>query len=152
MPKPFNQSKYEEAQIKEIKERMRQFPKGKFYFEIGGKFMHDRHAASVLPGFDPESKVRILQKLDIEYDIIFCINSPEIASKRIWKKGETYEQSVLNKLKEIEEAGLPTPQISVNLYQGEEATDEIHRQTHPKRIQILYKKLHPMDIQKILIK
>ena len=125
MTKPFNSHKYIEKQFSEISERLNKFPNGKLYFEIGGKFLFDRHAASVLPGFDPESKIKIIQKVAKEFDIIFCINSQEIESGRVWEADKTYEQSLFSMIEELEKKDLPKPKIAINLYKDEPKTLEI---------------------------
>jgi uncharacterized protein (UPF0371 family) len=124
MKKAFDGTMYIESQAEMIRQRLDKFPRGKLYFEVGGKFLYDGHAERVLPGYDPESKIKILQSFDKDFEIIFCISSPDIQNKRIWKQGENYQQSVLSKLTRIESKGLPKPHISVNLYQEEADTKE----------------------------
>lgn len=77
----FDGAKYIELQATAIRERMSQF-KGRLYLEIGGKFLHDPHAARVLPGFDAESKKKIFGLLASDADIIFCMNYKDIVENR----------------------------------------------------------------------
>ncbi len=59
----------------------------KLYLEFGGKLMHDMHAARVLPGYDPNVKIRLLQKLKDKAEIVLCIFLGDIERKkcaRIW--------------------------------------------------------------------
>ncbi|MFX1537550.1 MAG: DUF1846 domain-containing protein [Promethearchaeota archaeon] len=121
MKTPFNAKKYFKLQSAAIKERLFKFS-GKLYFEIGGKFINDEHAARVLPGFDAHVKVKIIKDLSVPFEIIFCISSKDIKEGRVWKNGETYEQTILRKLDEISKIGFPKPFIVINLYEAEAKT------------------------------
>jgi uncharacterized protein (UPF0371 family) len=121
----FDQEKYLKLQTDAIISRLRYFTKGKLYFEIGGKFLYDEHAERVIPGFDPLAKVKIIEKLGKDFDIILCINSKEIEAGRIWKPGTDYEHTLLNLLTNIKLFKLPKPFIAVNLYQNQEKTNKI---------------------------
>lgn len=84
--------------------------------------MYDAHAKRVLPGFDPKAKIKVLNKLQKNFDIIVCLNSPDIQNHRIWKRGETYQESALKFLKKIEKETGIKPQISINLFAEEPDT------------------------------
>jgi uncharacterized protein (UPF0371 family) len=68
----FNNEKYLHEQTAAILERVNQF-NNKLYLEFGGKLLFDYHAARVLPGFDPNIKMRLLQKIRDKIDVILCI-------------------------------------------------------------------------------
>ena len=68
----FDNEKYLQEQSKEILERAAQFD-NKLYLEFGGKLIFDFHASRILPGFDPNVKIKLLQKLKDSIDIIICI-------------------------------------------------------------------------------
>lgn len=121
MKTPFNAEKYFEIQSKAINERLSKF-KGKLYLEIGGKFIRDEHASRVLPGFDAGVKVGIVKELGVPFEILFCISSKDIKEGRTWKNGESYEQTIRKRLKEIREIGFPQPHIVINLYEAEPKT------------------------------
>jgi uncharacterized protein (UPF0371 family) len=135
---PFNAQKYFRLQTDAIKERLSKFP-GKLYFEIGGKFANDEHAARVLPGFDPKVKVKILKNLHIPLDIIFCINSKDIKEGRVWKNGESYEETILKRLGEFVKLGFPKPLIVINLYEDEPKTKAFEKLLFSKGY-IVYKR------------
>ncbi len=78
----FDNEKYLEEQSKAILERINLF-KGKLYLEFGGKLLYDYHAARVLPGYDCNIKIKLLQELKDKIDIILCIYSGDIAKGRI---------------------------------------------------------------------
>ena len=73
--KGFDNAKYLETQSAKILERVAMFG-DKLYLEFGGKLVHDKHAMRVLPGFDENAKIKLLQKLKDQAEIIICIYSP----------------------------------------------------------------------------
>ena len=82
-------------QSQQIKERIAQFG-GKLYLEFGGKLFDDYHASRVLPGFEPDSKIRMLQQLKNEAEIIITINADDIQlNKTRGDLGITYDNDVL---------------------------------------------------------
>ena len=81
MKKGFNNEKYVEIQSKRIKEKINEFDK--LYLEFGGKLFDDYHASRVLPGFEPDSKIKMLSELKDITEIIICINAKDIERKKI---------------------------------------------------------------------
>ncbi len=79
MKKGFNNEKYVEIQSKKIKEKIKKFDK--LYLEFGGKLFDDYHASRVLPGFEPDSKIKMLLELKDITEIIMCINAKDIERK-----------------------------------------------------------------------
>ena len=78
----FDSQKYIELQSARIRERIDQFG-GKLYLEFGGKLFDDFHASRVLPGFEPDSKVRMLQQLKEDVEIVIAINAADIEKSKI---------------------------------------------------------------------
>ena len=78
----FNNEKYLTEQTTAILERVNQF-NDKLYLEFGGKLLYDYHASRVLPGFDPNVKMRLLQKLKDKIDVILCIHAGAIERKKM---------------------------------------------------------------------
>ena len=68
----FDNQRYLAEQSQAILERMQQVG-GKLHLEFGGKLLFDYHAARVLPGFDPNVKMRLLQQLASQTEIILCV-------------------------------------------------------------------------------
>ena len=81
LQKGFENEKYLREQAKAILEKANKF-ENKLYLEFGGKLLYDFHAARVLPGFDPNAKMRLLQKIQNKADILLCIYSGDIKEKR----------------------------------------------------------------------
>ena len=95
MKKGFDSEKYLLIQTEKILERIDHFG-GKLYLEFGGKLFDDFHAARVLPGFEPDSKIKMLSKLKDRAEIIMAINSSDIAKNKVRADlGITYDVDVL---------------------------------------------------------
>ena len=79
----FDSEKYIEEQSKYILERIHQGEGDRLYLEFGGKLVHDRHAMRVLPGFDQNAKIKLLQKLKDQAEVIICIYAGDIMTSKI---------------------------------------------------------------------
>jgi len=77
----FDNEKYMKEQTSEILERVNKFG-DKLYLEFGGKLLYDYHASRVLPGYDPNIKMRLLQQLKDRADILLCIYAGAIETKK----------------------------------------------------------------------
>ena len=92
----FNNEKYLREQTSKILERVNQFG-DKLYLEFGGKLLYDYHAARVLPGYEPNVKMRLLQQLKENADILLCIYAGDIERKKIRADfGITYDSEAFN--------------------------------------------------------
>ncbi|MCK4671767.1 MAG: DUF1846 family protein, partial [Candidatus Aegiribacteria sp.] len=78
----FDNEKYLEEQSREILSRV-QNSDSLLYLEFGGKLMYDHHASRVLPGYDPNVKIRLLEKLRDRAEIILCIYAGDIEKRKI---------------------------------------------------------------------
>ena len=78
----FDNSKYIELQTARIRERIHQFG-GKLYLEFGGKLFDDYHASRVLPGFEPDTKIRMLKSMVDDIEIILVINANHIEHSKV---------------------------------------------------------------------
>src|SRR4030042_1631665 len=97
MPSPigFDNEKYLAEQEAAILERVRRFD-NKLYLEFGGKILYDMHASRVLPGFDPNVKMRLLQKLADKSEVVLCIYAGDIERKKVRADfGITYDADAL---------------------------------------------------------
>jgi uncharacterized protein (UPF0371 family) len=77
----FDSEKYLAEQSAAILDRVKKFD-NKLYLEFGGKLIYDYHAARVLPGFDPDAKIRLLQKLADKSEVVLCIYAGDIERKK----------------------------------------------------------------------
>ena len=91
----FDNEKYLEEQSREILSRV-QSSDSRLYLEFGGKLMYDKHASRVLPGYDPNVKIRLLEKLRDRAEIILCIYAGDIEKRKIRGDfGITYDADAL---------------------------------------------------------
>ena len=104
----FDNEKYQKIQSEHIKERISQF-EGKLYLELGGKLFDDHHASRVLPGFLPDSKLRMFQKLSDSIEIVIVISATDIEkNKKRADLGITYDEDVLRLRGEFQNRGFTT--------------------------------------------
>ncbi|HRU41630.1 MAG TPA: DUF1846 family protein, partial [Candidatus Diapherotrites archaeon] len=91
----FSNEKYLQMQSEKIMERI-EFFGGKLYLEFGGKLFDDYHASRVLPGFEPDSKIKMLLQLKDKVEIVIAISADDIErSKRRGDFGITYDQDIM---------------------------------------------------------
>ena len=92
----FSAEKYIEEQSKYILERIQQGGGDRLYLEFGGKLVQDKHAMRVLPGFDENAKIKLLQKMKDQAEIIICVYSGDITTNKTRADfGITYDLEVL---------------------------------------------------------
>ena len=102
----FDNEKYVKMQSEHIRERINKFG-GKLYLEFGGKLFDDYHASRVLPGFAPDSKVKMLMKLKDQAEIVIVVNASDIEKNKIrGDLGITYDLDVLRLIDAFRGIGL----------------------------------------------
>ena len=133
MKKGFNNKKYVEIQSKRIKEKINEFDK--LYLEFGGKLFDDYHASRVLPGFEPDAKIKMLCELRDIAEIIICINAKDIERKKIRADyGITYDMEVLRLIDEFQNLGLSVNSVVITLYSGKESSKKFRNQLEKRNI------------------
>ena len=123
MRRGFDNEKYLELQETRIKERIAQFG-GKLYLEFGGKLFDDYHASRVLPGFEPDSKFRLLKNLREDVEIIIAINAGHIEKNKA--RGDldiTYDEDVLRLADVFRGEGFRIAAVVLTQYAGQPAAD-----------------------------
>lgn len=101
----FDREKYIELQSRHIQERREELG-GKLYLEMGGKLFDDMHASRVLPGFAPDNKIAMLEKIRDEVEILICINAKDLERHKIRADlGISYEDDVLRLVDVFRERG-----------------------------------------------
>jgi uncharacterized protein (UPF0371 family) len=117
----FDNEKYLDEQTKSILERVSSFD-NKLYLEFGGKLLFDYHAARVLPGFDPNVKMRLLQKLKDSAEILICIYAGDIERKKIRADfGITYDADALKLIDDLREWNLPIRGVVITRFDNQPA-------------------------------
>ncbi len=120
----FDNDKYLQLQSEKILERIGSFG-GKLYVEFGGKLFDDFHASRVLPGFEPDSKVRMLLKLKEKTEIIFAINAAAIEQNKMRSDiGITYDMDILRLMDKLSEIGLYVGSVVITQYNHEPSADK----------------------------
>ncbi len=117
----FDNEKYQTIQSEHIKERISQFD-GKLYLELGGKLFDDHHASRVLPGFLPDSKLRMFQKISDSIEIVIVISATDIEkNKKRADLGITYDEDVLRLREEFQGRGFMVGSVVITHYNGQPA-------------------------------
>ncbi len=123
MKKGFNNEKYCKIQSEHIKERIAQFG-NKLYLELGGKLFDDYHASRVLPGFEPDSKLRMLSQLTDKAEIVIVISAVDIEKNKVRQDlGITYDMDVLRLRDAFEGRGFKVGSVCITHYNGQASAD-----------------------------
>ncbi len=123
----FSSEKYAQLQSQKIRDRIGQFG-GKLYLEFGGKLFDDYHASRVLPGFEPDSKVKMLMQLKSDAEIVIVINADAIEkSKRRGDLGITYDQDVLRLIDAFTEIGLYVGSVCITQFKGQALAEKFEQ-------------------------
>ena len=123
MRQGFDNAKYLSMQSEHILSRIDQFG-GKLYLEFGGKLFDDYHASRVLPGFEPDSKVRMLMQLKDKAEIVIAINASDIEKNKVrGDLGITYDLDVLRLIDAFRAIGLYVGSVVLTQYRGQSVAD-----------------------------
>ena len=117
----FDNDLYITTQSQHIRERIGQFG-GKLYLEFGGKLFDDFHASRVLPGFAPDSKIRMLIQLKEQAEIVIVINANDIEKNKVrGDLGITYDLDVLRLIDAFRSFGLYVGSVVLTRWQEQPA-------------------------------
>ena len=123
----FDSIKYNQLQSQSIKERISRFG-GKLYLEFGGKLFDDYHASRVFPGFEPDSKVKMLLEMKDEVEVVIAISADDIErSKRRGDLGITYDEDTLRLIDAFRGIGLYVGSVVITHYRGQKAGDKFRQ-------------------------
>ena len=119
----FDNDKYLKMQSEHIMERIGKFD-NKLYLEFGGKLFDDFHASRVLPGFEPDSKLRMLLQLKEQAEIVIVISASDIEKNKIrGDLGITYDLDVLRLIDLFREMSLYVGSVVITQYAGQASAD-----------------------------
>lgn len=119
--KGFDNDAYLRMQSEHIRERISKFG-GKLYLEFGGKLFDDYHASRVLPGFQPDSKIRMLSQLKEDVEIVLVINAGDIEKNKIrGDLGITYDMDVLRLIDAFRGYGLYVGSVVLTRFDGQKS-------------------------------
>jgi uncharacterized protein (UPF0371 family) len=139
----FDTQKYLDAQTRAILDRVKESGK-KLYLEFGGKLCYDYHAARVLPGYDPEAKVKMFQRLKKDMTIVVRFDF-----------GLTYDQQTLKDISDIRERDIPVHGVVITRFEGEERAVKFRRRLENLGIKVYVHreiKGYPNDIDLVVSK
>ena len=134
----FDNNKYLKIQSEHIRERINQFG-DKLYLEFGGKLFDDYHAARVLPGFAPDSKLQMLLQLSDMAEIVIVISASDIEKNKVrGDLGITYDVDVLRLIEEFEKKGLYVGSVVITQYTGQHAAELFKTRLEKKGRKVYY--------------
>lgn len=138
MQTAFDNDKYIRIQSEHIRERIAQFG-NKLYLEMGGKLFDDMHASRVLPGFMPDSKLRMLTQLQDSLEIIIVISALDIERNKVRQDlGITYDEDVLRLREEFALRGFLVSSVVITHYSGQRSADSYRQRLERKGICVYY--------------
>ena len=152
--KGFDSEKYIEEQSKYILERINHENSQRLYLEFGGKLVHDKHAMRVLPGFDENAKIKLLQKMKDKAEIIICIYSGDIINSKTRQDfGITYDLEVLRLIDIFRKYDLKINSVVVTRYEDAPAVNKFIARLERRDIKTykhFYTKGYPTDVDTIV--
>lgn len=150
----FDNQKYLEEQSRYILERVNQFDK--LYLEFGGKLIGDFHAMRVLPGFDPDVKVKLLHQLREQAEIVICVYAGDIENNKVRADlGITYDRDVLRLIDDLRYWDLSINSILITRYTGQPAAQKFKTQLERRGLKVYthgFTQGYPMDVDTIVSK
>lgn len=124
-PYGFDNQLYLEKQIIAIQERVARF--GKLYLECGGKLLDDQHASRVLPGYEPDTKVRVMQSLGDNLEVVVCVSACDIERKKQRGGfGPTYDMLATELAHKLCTLGLHVQHMVITHYDGQVSAQYFH--------------------------
>ena len=132
----FDNEKYVQMQSEKIRERIEYFG-GKLYLEFGGKLFDDYHASRVLPGFQPDSKVKMLMQMKDDAEIIIAISADDIErSKRRGDLGITYDDDTLRLIDAFKGCGLYVGSVVITHFRAQRAAEKFQQRLEQLGIRV----------------
>lgn len=149
----FDNEKYLREQTSAILERVN-LTNSRLYLEFGGKILHDLHAARVLPGFNPNAKIQLLQKLKDKADVILCIYAGDIARNKIRADfGITYDSDALKTIDDLNEWGISVLAVVITRFENQPSATAFKNKLERRGIKVYthkYTRGYPTDIDTVV--
>lgn len=151
--KGFDNEKYIKEQTSEILERVQRF-NNKLYLEFGGKLLFDYHAARVLPGYDPNVKMRLIKELKDRADIILCIYAGDIERKKIRADfGITYDSDALKLIDDLRKWNINVMGVVITRFDNQPSAVLFKNKLERRNIRVFthrYTKGYPTNVELIV--
>ena len=149
----FDNEKYIREQTSEIIKRVKRFD-NKLYLEFGGKLLYDYHAARVLPGYDPNVKMRLIRELKDKADILLCIYAGDIERKKIRADfGITYDSDALKLIDDLRSWDIDVLGVVITRFDHQPAATFFRNKLERRNIKVFthrYTKGYPTDVELIV--
>lgn len=149
----FDNEKYLREQAAEIKNRIDRFD-NKLYLEFGGKLLFDYHAARVLPGYDPNIKIRLLHELREQAEVLICIYAGDIERKKIRADfGITYETDILKIIDDLRSWDISVRGVIITRFENQPAAVIFKKKLEHRNINVFthyFTKGYPTDVDLIV--
>lgn len=149
----FDNERYLKEQTASIIERAEKFG-NKLYLEFGGKLVFDYHAARILPGFDPNAKMRLLQRLKDKTDILLCIYAGDIERRKVRADfGITYDADTLRLIDDLRAWGIEVHSVVVTRFEDQPAAKQFISRLERRKIRVYTHRAikgYPTDVELIV--
>jgi uncharacterized protein (UPF0371 family) len=149
----FDNELYLAEQSEAIAERMSEVG-GKLHLEFGGKLLYDYHAARVLPGFDPNVKMRLLQRLASQTEIILCVYAGDIDRRKVRADfGITYDADTFKLIDDLRERGLDVRAVVITRFEGQPAAETFGNMLERRGIKVyIHRPIpgYPADVTRVV--
>lgn len=149
----FDNDKYLHEQSEAILERVSRF-NDKLYLEMGGKILYDYHAARVLPGFDPNVKIRLLQKLKEKIDVILCVHAGDLERNKVRADfGITYDVDAFKSIDDMKWFGIHVAAVVITRFKEQPAAITFKNKLELKGVKVYLHyatKGYPTDVDTIV--
>ncbi len=149
----FDNEKYLDEQSRCILDRAGRFT-GKLYLEFGGKLLFDYHAMRVLPGYDPNVKMRLLQRLKEKVEIVLCIHAGAIERKKMRADfGITYDADALKLIDDLKDWGLDVSAVVVTRFDDQPAARLFLNRLERRHVRVYTHRAipgYPLDVNAIV--
>jgi uncharacterized protein (UPF0371 family) len=149
----FDNEKYLREQTAAILDRVSQY-QNKLYLEFGGKILFDMHASRVLPGFDPNVKMRLLQKLKDQADILLCIYAGDIERKKVRADfGITYDVDAMKLIDDLAEWGVEVGGVVITRFESQPSARVFKNKLERRGLRVYthgFTKGYPTDVETIV--
>lgn len=150
----FDSAKYIEEQSKYILKLIEDNKKERLYLEFGGKLVHDKHAMRVLPGFDENSKIKLLQRMKDQVEVIICVYSGDISTNKTRADfGITYDLEVLRLIDTFRKYDLAINSVVITRYEDCPAVNTFLNKLNRRGIKTYkhyFTKGYPTDVDTIV--
>ncbi len=149
----FDNERYIREQTEEITKRVQQF-NNKLYLEFGGKLLFDFHAARVLPGYDPNVKMRLIRELKDRADVVLCIYAGDIERKKIRADfGITYDSDTMKLIDDLRDWGIGVRAVIITRFDNQPAAILFKNKLERRNIEVFthrFTKGYPTDVESIV--